>query len=123
MQLQNNSDLDPEQILNHLKQEIGERAAIPKEVIIMDEIPLTTVGKVFKPALRWDAIKRVYQEELEALGEVADSVEVEVNEDKVYGSLATLTIKAASGVSKEKIKKKVDEILAPYTIKYRLEVV
>ncbi|MBW1888416.1 MAG: AMP-binding protein, partial [Deltaproteobacteria bacterium] len=123
VQLQNNSDLGPEQILDHLKQEIGERAAIPKEVIIMDEIPLTAVGKVFKPALRWDAIKRVYQKELEALGKVADSVEVVVNEDQVYGSLATLTIKAAPDVSKEKIKEKVDDILAPYTIKYRLEVV
>jgi fatty-acyl-CoA synthase len=123
VQIQENADLSPEKIMDYLKNEIGERAAIPKEVAIIDEIPLTPVGKIFKPALRWKAIQNVYQTELEALGDMAESVEVAVSEDKVHGSLATITLKAASQTSEDQIKEKVDEILARFTVKYKLEIV
>jgi fatty-acyl-CoA synthase len=47
---------------------IPEAAAAPKEIIVVDEIPLTEVGKVFKPALRADAARRLVTAELAALG-------------------------------------------------------
>jgi fatty-acyl-CoA synthase len=85
-------------------------------------MPLTPVGKIFKPALRWDAVKRVYDAELKALGDMVDSIDVKVAEDKIHGSLATLTIKSASGISEKEIKDRVNEILARYTVQYRLAI-
>ncbi|MEE8414660.1 MAG: acyl-CoA synthetase [Desulfobacterales bacterium] len=122
VQLQENASLAPDQILEYLKREIGEKAAIPKEIFIIEQMPLTPVGKIFKPALRWESIKKVYQAELEAIGDLAESVKVTVAEDKIHGSLATITIKPARQVSKDKIKEEVKEILARYTIKYRLDI-
>ena len=46
------------EILDYLKKEVGERAAVPKQVFIVPQIPLTPVGKIFKPALRWESIKK-----------------------------------------------------------------
>ncbi len=123
VELQKGSDLTPEKILEYLKKEVLERAAVPKAVYVLDQIPLTPVGKIFKPALRWDAIRRVYEAELEALGEMAESTEVVVKEDKVHGVLAYLTVKRAEGVSEEEIREKVQSILTRYTVRYRLEVV
>ncbi|MFH1953594.1 MAG: acyl-CoA synthetase, partial [Pseudomonadota bacterium] len=123
VQLQEGADLTPEQILDYLKREVGERAAVPKEVSILDRIPLTPVGKIFKPALRWMAIKQVYRKELQALGEMVDSVEITVREDKVHGSLAIITVRPASGVSAGEIENKVDEILARYTVRFHLEII
>jgi len=123
VQLQEGATLTEEQVLDYLKREVDERAAIPKEVFILDQIPLTPVGKIFKPALRWEAIKQVYRKELEALGDMVDSVDVMVREDKVHGSLATITIKPASQATAEEVKDKVDEILTRYTIRYHLEIV
>jgi fatty-acyl-CoA synthase len=122
VQLQEGAGLTSQKILEYLQEEIGERAAIPKEVTVIDEVPLTPVGKIFKPALRWKAIQNVYQNELEALGDLAESVEVAVSEDKVHGSLATITIRAASQISEDQIKEKVDEILARFTVKYNLKI-
>ena len=45
-----------------------EPAAAPKEVHVIDAIPLTDVGKVFKPALLQDAVRRVVEAELERAG-------------------------------------------------------
>ena len=122
IQLQEGADLTEEQVLDYLKKEMGERAAIPKEVFIIDQVPLTPVGKIFKPALRWEAIKQVYRKELQVLGDMVDSVEVTVKEDKVHGSLAVITVKPASNASAEEIKDRVDNILTRYTIRYHLTI-
>ena len=122
VQLQEGADLTEEQVLDYLKKEMGERAAIPKEVFIIEQIPLTPVGKIFKPALRWEAIKQVYRKELQVLGDMVDSVEVTVKEDKVHGSLAVITVKPASNASAEEIKDRVDNILTRYTIRYHLTI-
>jgi fatty-acyl-CoA synthase len=108
----------PEDLMEWARNNIGERAAIPKEIIIMDQIPLTAIGKIFKPALRWDATKRIYEKELEVLGELADSVEVTVAEHNVHGTNAEIRVKAAAGADPEALKKKVPEILARYTVHY-----
>jgi fatty-acyl-CoA synthase len=120
VQLQQGSKLTEDKILEHLQQSIGERAAVPKEVFIIDEMPLTLVGKIFKPALKWDIIKQVFQGELEALGDMAENMEVQVTEDKIHGSLATITIKMAKGTSADDVKKRVDELLGAFTVSYNL---
>jgi fatty-acyl-CoA synthase len=120
VQLAEGSDLTPDKIMQHLEKTVGERAAIPKEVIIIDEVPLTTVGKVFKPALKWETIKKVYHHELQSLGDAVENVDIHVGEDKVHGSIATITIKPSPSASEDEIKKKVDDVLGSYTIRYRV---
>jgi fatty-acyl-CoA synthase len=123
VQLQEDADLSEAQICEYLNGEIGERAAIPKEVYIVDKIPLTPVGKIFKPSLRWQAIQRVYQAELNALADFTESIRVTVQEDKIHGALAVIKIKPATGTATDKLKQKVDDILARYTVKYMLEII
>ncbi|MEW6333225.1 MAG: acyl-CoA synthetase [Thermodesulfobacteriota bacterium] len=118
VQIQQGSKLTAEDILQYLQQEVGERAAIPKEVVVFEAMPLTPIGKIFKPALRWDAIRRVYERELRALGDMVEKVQVEVGEDKVHGSLATLLIEPACGVERKAIEQKISEILGNFTIRY-----
>jgi fatty-acyl-CoA synthase len=122
VQLQEDAELSKAQILDYLKAEIGERAAIPKEVYIVDQIPLTPVGKIFKPSLRWQAIQQVYQTELAVLAGLTESVQVSVHEDKIHGALAVIKIKPAPDASQDEIRQKVDDILARYTVKYMLEI-
>ncbi|MFE3837792.1 acyl-CoA synthetase [Pseudogemmobacter sonorensis] len=67
---------------------ISERAAQPKHVEILTELPKTAVGKVFKPDLRRLAIARVYDK---ALAEAGLALHVEsVVEDKKRGLVARI---------------------------------
>ena len=122
VELNQRTDMTEADILAYLREHIGERAAVPKEVCIVDEIPLTPVGKIFKPALRRHCIQRVYAAELQSLGEGAEKIEVAVKEDKVFGVIAEILIKAAPGVSTEDLERKIKDILARYTVEYRLSV-
>ena len=78
-----------EDLMAYAKSHIHERAAHPKHLEILDELPKTAVGKVFKPDLRRHAITRVYNEALEAAGLTARVVEV--TEDKKRGLVAKLS--------------------------------
>ena len=118
MELVEGSKVTCEEILNYARDHIGERAAVPKEIVIVDKIPLTSVGKIFKPALRWDATKRVYAEELAGLGNMALSIEISVGEDKSHGTSAAIAIRPAPGISHAALIQRIQEILARYTVTY-----
>jgi len=120
VQVQKDSGLTSESIIEYLQKEIGERAAVPKEVFIMDEIPLTPVGKIFKPSLRWDAVRHVYRKDIEALGDIVERVDVAVSEDKIHGSLAKIIVKPKSGIAVADIEEEIRATLARYTIKFEL---
>jgi fatty-acyl-CoA synthase len=45
----------------HAQRTMGERPAWPKQIHIVDALPLTSVGKVYKPQLRCDAAARLVQ--------------------------------------------------------------
>src|SRR6056297_3185431 len=57
-----------EELLEHCKVHVHERAAVPRHVEVLDELPKTAVGKIFKPGLRMLAIARVYDAALESAG-------------------------------------------------------
>lgn len=85
VQLKPGAQTSEAELLEHAAAHIPERAAVPKDAWIIDAIPLTAVGKTFKPALRFDAIARVYQA---AIDELHPAVRVEVLSDDKAGQLA-----------------------------------
>ena len=89
------------ELMAYAKANIHERAAHPKHLEIMDELPKTAVGKIFKPDLRKRAISRIFNAALANAGVAAEVGSVA--EDKKRGLVAHLvktgTVDAA-GVTK-----------------------
>jgi acyl-CoA synthetase (AMP-forming)/AMP-acid ligase II len=94
VELIDGASVTPEELITHCKTHVKERAAQPKHIKIMDELPKTAVGKIFKPDLRKDAITRIYNEALETNG--LESRVVSVIDDKKRGLVAQIE---ANGVS------------------------
>ncbi len=76
------------ELMKFCEENIGERAAIPKHLEILAELPKTAVGKIFKPDLRKSAIRRIFNAALTKDGISAEVVEVV--EDKKRGLVARL---------------------------------
>ncbi|MBS4006251.1 MAG: AMP-binding protein, partial [Afipia sp.] len=53
---------------------IAERPAWPKQIIVIDAIPVTSVGKIFKPQLRTDAVQRLVAQVVAEAAGTADAV-------------------------------------------------
>ncbi len=75
-------------LMAHAEAHIHERAALPKHLEIIPEIPKTGVGKTFKPDLRRLAIVRVYNAALAEAGLTAQVAAV--IEDKKRGLVAQI---------------------------------
>ncbi|MYI68790.1 MAG: AMP-binding protein, partial [Boseongicola sp. SB0673_bin_14] len=82
------ASVTPDDLTSFAEDRISERAALPKYIEIVDELPKTAVGKIFKPDLRRMAIRRVYNAALEADGHAARVADVV--EDKRLGLVARL---------------------------------
>ena len=89
VELVKGASVTPAELLDHATRHITERAAIPKHVEILAELPKTAVGKVLKNELRKRAITRIYGEALAKAG-VAATV-AEVVEDRKRGLVARLS--------------------------------
>ncbi len=98
------------ELLEHASKHIHERAARPKHLEILDELPKTAVGKVFKPDLRRRAITRVYDAALAEAGLAAEVAEVV--EDPKRGLVARL--KRTGDVEDSAVAKCLGEFARPW---------
>ncbi|MCT8161634.1 acyl-CoA synthetase [Pseudoruegeria sp. SHC-113] len=82
------ADTSVDELMAYAKKHVHERAAHPKYIEILPELPKTGVGKIFKPDLRKMAIIRVYNETFRTQGL---AVEVSsVIDDKKRGLVAQI---------------------------------
>ncbi|MCE6970330.1 acyl-CoA synthetase [Cereibacter sphaeroides] len=98
------------ELLDHARDRIHERAAVPKYVEILPELPKTAVGKIFKPDLRRRAIARVYDAALETAG--IEARVAEVVEDRKRGLVARL--ERTGEVDEDKLARVLGEFTRPW---------
>ncbi len=97
-----------DELMAHARDHIHERAAIPKYLEILQELPKTAIGKIFKPDLRKMAIKRVYNVVLKGTGaEVVDVVD-----DKKRGLVARLS--RSKETDEDEVRRRLGEFTRPW---------
>ncbi|MEM8579566.1 MAG: acyl-CoA synthetase, partial [Pseudomonadota bacterium] len=88
VELVDGGNVSTDELMEYCKKHVHERAAQPKHVTILPELPKTAVGKVFKPDLRKDAITRIFNATFEEAGSAARVVSV--TDDKKRGLVAQI---------------------------------
>lgn len=76
------------ELLQFATSRIPERAALPKRIEVVDDLPVTPVGKIFKPALLKREIAMAIEQEAESVG--LSGVAVEVLQDAQRGLVARI---------------------------------
>jgi fatty-acyl-CoA synthase len=72
------SQISAEQLIEHCANTMSERAAIPKRIEFIDAMPLTAVGKIFRPTLRQQITETLVKEVLASISisaQVASDIE------------------------------------------------
>ncbi len=109
VELVEGASVTEEALMEFCKVHVHERAAQPKHMTILSELPKTAVGKVFKPDLRKHAITRIYNGALETAG--VDARVVSVIDDKKRGLVAQLD---ANGASEDDVSKVLGSFTRPW---------
>ncbi|HVY19835.1 MAG TPA: AMP-binding protein [Bauldia sp.] len=89
------AQIDLDRLRAYLEANVHEPPARPRSVLVIDALPVTAVGKIFKPALRDLAIKEKVRLEVERVCGPATSATVEVSMD---GQKRTVVEVVLSGV-------------------------
>ena len=122
VQLVDGQNITEQELLDFAQANIGERAAVPKAINIIKEMPVTAVGKIFKPTLVYKEIKDVYENVLANIDGI-DSAIVEVGPNKLLGTLAKVKIKLKNVADLDTVKEQIQHELGKYTVKYKIEVI
>jgi fatty-acyl-CoA synthase len=120
VQLKPGATVRPGELEAWVRERTPERAAVPAQIIPIDPMPLTGVGKVFKPQLRWNAAKRVFTGVLAPLVERGINCDVQVGPHGSHGSLATVTIADVPEHKREAIANEVHTLLAPFVMRHQI---
>ena len=94
VQLRPDATADEAELLAYAAGAIGERAAVPKAVRVVDRIPVTAVGKIFKPALVEREIADVVRQEAAAAGAAIE--ELRFAPDARRGLVAQVRLRESS---------------------------
>ena len=103
-----------------VRERTPERAAVPVQIFQVDPMPLTGVGKVFKPQLRWDAATRVFTRCLSPLAENGIDCSVRVGPHGSHGSVATVTVAHVPEHERDAVSEKVHSTLAPFVLRHEI---
>jgi len=120
VQLKDGANVAPGELEAWVRERTPERAAVPVEIVLIDPMPVTGVGKVFKPQLRWNAAQRVFTQTLAPLIEQGIRYEVSVGPHDTHGSLATVTIQGVPIGSREAVAQQVHETLDPFVMRHEI---
>ncbi|MCV6623785.1 MAG: acyl-CoA synthetase [Cellvibrionaceae bacterium] len=112
IQLKSAGSISANELLEYCRGYIPEKAAVPKEVHFIEEIPTTAVGKVFKPGLLRDIACKVVVEQLETLDIQA---QVNVIDDSSCGFRIEIVI-SGSGIRRAEL----DHLLGQYSFAYTI---
>ncbi|HLZ04792.1 MAG TPA: acyl-CoA synthetase [Bradyrhizobium sp.] len=120
VQLKPGTSVEPGELEAFVRERTPERAAVPVQIIPIDPMPLTGVGKVFKPQLRWDAAQRVFSGVLSPLLERGIDCKVKVGAHGSHGSVATVTLSGVGKDEREAVTNEVHTMLAPFVMRHEV---
>jgi fatty-acyl-CoA synthase len=108
-------------LLAYLGMHIGERAACPRRIKIIEHMPMTMIGKIYKPELRGLEASEVYQDEVKSLGDIEHVTTHAVHTSQ--GILIAIIITAAPGTDPHDLTERIARSLGRYIIPYDLTIV
>ena len=121
VQLKRGATATEEELLAFAQAHIGERAAVPKRIHVVTDLPMTAVGKLFKPALIQREIEDVLAHDVQAIEGVA-SCRVTVTPDKLHGLKAFVEVTPRTGGNADALKAEVAQTLGRYPTPYELAI-
>lgn len=95
--------IDINQLRAHVDERINEPPAKPKQIVLLESLPVTAVGKIFKPALRDLAIQERVRLEVYALFGEKARYTVEVDKDERLNTVVRLSIHTIDKHSLQKL--------------------
>ncbi len=118
VQLKPGLHIETAELLAFVRERTPERAAVPVRLSFIDAMPLTGVGKIFKPALRLDAARQMVEALLADLVPAGATADVVVAAHAVYGHLITVSMGTVAQARRPALEAQLHERLNPLVMRH-----
>jgi fatty-acyl-CoA synthase len=121
VQLVAGSQISEAALLARVAARIPERAAIPKEIFIVDAIPLTDAGKPAKMKLRHDAAERALRTALSQISGLSTNLnrlQVTASPHPLHGTLVTILLTTPTPLDAPALVAAIHELMSRYSLSY-----
>jgi fatty-acyl-CoA synthase len=108
--------IDLPQLRDHLERNVNEPPARPKRVVLLEALPVTAVGKIFKPSLRDLAVREKVRTEIDRIFGPDIAADIRVEKDARLNTLVHITIDSND---RDRVKT-LTESLTPLPQTYRI---
>jgi fatty-acyl-CoA synthase len=120
VQLRPGVAIGADELIAFVRERTPERAAVPVQLYFTEAIPLTAVGKVFKPTLRLDAAQRAVHRMLADVPPPEAGMRVEVGAHAEHGDLITVRMRGVAEPARAALARQIDARLDPLTTKHEI---
>jgi fatty-acyl-CoA synthase len=120
VQLKPGACANGEELRDFARSRIPERAAVPAEVIVVDAMPLTEVGKIFKPELRNRAACKVFSDLVRSIAGVDADPEIKIAPHPVHGTFVNVMLSAREGKPDPDIDKRLRSAFGRFTYAHEI---
>lgn len=113
-------------LLAFLDGRIAEHAAIPKEIYIVDRLPLTDIGKPMKAVLRRDAAEREFRILLSRATGLSSQdqnrrLKVSVRPHPIYGTLVDIMVVCSAEDERAVLAARIEQVMGQYSLACAIE--
>jgi fatty-acyl-CoA synthase len=119
VQLRPNVTVTADDLRAFAREHVPERAAAPVEIVVVDLLPLTAIGKIFKPELRLRAARTTLERHVRDAVDDSVAVSVTVEAHPSHGTLATIVL--TGSLSEERVAA-LDRGLDAFALRHALSV-
>ncbi len=112
--------IDVGRLQEHIERNINEPPAKPKRVVVLESLPVTAVGKIFKPALRDLAIREKVRSEIDRIFGAASKADIHVDRDDKLNTRVRIAIDSDDASRLRDLAESLSSLPQIYLIEQRL---
>ncbi len=125
VQLKPGGSITAEALQAFVREHIPERAAAPAEIFLTQSMPVTAVGKIFKPQLRYLAAETAFSRDLAPLAAEGLAIAVTVGPHDRHGTQALIRIRSAvpdrpAVEGRPAVESRIADLLAGYPLRHEI---
>ncbi|WP_316200620.1 MULTISPECIES: AMP-binding protein [unclassified Bradyrhizobium] len=103
-------------LCDYLEQNVHEPPARPKRVVVLDALPVTAVGKIFKPTLRDLAVREKVRTEVDRIFGPATAADIQVNKDDKLNTVVCISVETIDKVALGRLAESLSALPQTYRI-------
>ncbi|MGA7808527.1 AMP-binding protein [Bradyrhizobium sp.] len=109
--------IDVARLRDHVELNVHEPPAKPKRIVVLEALPVTAVGKIFKPALRDLAVREKVRTEIDRIFGATTQADIQVGRDEKLNTLVRLSVGSGDKTLLNELAESLSTLPQTYVIK------